>query len=290
MNRQGISKARFAEKTSNLSSLATLLMALSVAACGGGGGGNDPGGAGGSGGSSGDAGTVPLNCTSSGDRGEMVSVPAGEFLMGCNSAVDNQCEPREQPGRQVTLNAFQIDKTEVTQDQYTACVDAGACAEPACEWNCEQMDLPATCILWADAKKYCEWAGKRLPSEAEWEKAARGTDGRKFPWGNEAPSCELLNMVDCVDGASPAGAYPDGASPYGALDMAGNMVEMVADWYDERYYQSAPSTNPKGPGTGTTFSGRGGGWLSAAVWHRTSQRDWYGQDKQGKSLGFRCAQ
>jgi formylglycine-generating enzyme required for sulfatase activity len=96
-------------------------------------------------------------------------------------------------------------------------------------------------------------------------------------------------MLDCVGGASQVGAYPDGASPYGALDMAGNMVEMVSDWYDERYYQSATATNPKGPASGSRYSGRGGGWKSAAVWNRTSQRDWYGQDVKGQSLGFRCA-
>ncbi len=278
--------------------LAVLLMTLALPACGGGGdgdgNGNPSGGSGGSGGSNnagsgGGGGSVPLECKSSGARGEMVDVPAGAFYMGCETAQDNQCQPRAQPGREVTLNAFQIDKTEVTQDQYTACVEDGDCSEPACDWNCDNMDLPASCITWADAKKFCAWAGKRLPTEAEWEKAARGTDSRKFPWGDQAPSCERLNMKDCVGGPSPVGAYPNGASPYGALDMGGNMVEMVSDWYDERYYQSAPAANPKGPASGSTYSGRGGGWKSTGEWHRTSQRDWYGQDVQGASLGFRCA-
>ena len=275
--------------------LAVLLMTLALPACGGGGDGNGSGGSGGaggsgaSGGSGGGGGSVPIECKSSGATAEMVSVPAGPFLMGCNTAVDNQCEDEEEPSREVTLNAFQIDKTEVTQDEYTKCVEAGQCTQPSCDWDCDNMDMPARCLLWADAKKFCAWAGKRLPTEAEWEKAARGTDGRKFPWGNQAASCDRLNMKGCVGGPSPVGAYPDGASPYGALDMGGNMVEMVSDWYDEQYYQSAPATNPKGPASGTTFSGRGGGWNSTAEWHRTSQRDWYGQDRQGPSLGFRCA-
>jgi formylglycine-generating enzyme required for sulfatase activity len=273
-------------------------MALALPACGGGDSGGDGGngGSGASGGSGGNnagngggGGSVPLECTSSGAQADMVSVPAGAFLMGCNASVDTECEPEEEPGREVTLNAFQIDKTEVTQDQYTACVEAGDCPDPACDWDCGNMDLPASCITWADAKKFCAWAGKRLPTEAEWEKAARGTDGRKFPWGNQAPSCDRLNMEGCEGGPSPVGAYPDGASPYGALDMGGNMVEMVSDWYDSRYYQSAPASNPKGPASGTTYSGRGGGWRSEATWHRTSRRDWYGQDVQGQSLGFRCA-
>jgi formylglycine-generating enzyme required for sulfatase activity len=266
-------------------------LAFSVLLSGCGGDGNGSGG--GTGATNGVGGSgAQVSCQSSGATGEMVAVAAGPFLMGCNSATDNQCKPEEQPGRTVTLKAFQIDKFEVTQDQYTACIDAGACDNPTCEWNCDQMQLPATCVTWPAAKKFCAWAGKRLPTEAEWEKAARGTDGRKYPWGSEEPTCQRANMIGCIEGPSAVGAYASGASPSGALDMGGNMVEMVSDWYDENYYQSAPTTDPQGPATppsGTRYTGRGGGWKSEADWLRASVRDWYVPTDAGKSLGFRCA-
>jgi formylglycine-generating enzyme required for sulfatase activity len=218
----------------------------------------------------------------------MVSVPAGAFTMGCATA-DTACRADELPAHSVTLSAFEIDKTEVTQEAYTACVGAGKCTPPLCAWDCGQTTYPANCVDWAQAKAYCAWAGKRLPTEAEWEKAARGTDGRIYPWGNDSADCTHMNMDGCVGHVVAVGSYPAGNSPYGAEDMGGNVVEMVADWYDAAYYATSPATDPTGPSSGTTYVGRGGGFKSTAVWQRCSSRDWYDLTDMGLSFGFRCA-
>jgi formylglycine-generating enzyme required for sulfatase activity len=218
-----------------------------------------------------------------------IAVPAGAFMMGCNAAVDQTCKDDEVPGRSVTLTAFQIESTEVTQGRYAACVAAQQCTPPSGAWNCDESASPATGVTWDQAKAYCAWAGRRLPTEAEWEFAARGADGRKYPWGNEEPDCTRTNMVGCSGKVDAVGLHPAGASAFGALDMAGNVVEMVADWYDMAYYKTAPSTDPTGPATGTRYGGRGGGWKSDATWQRTSARDWYDLEDTGSSLGFRCA-
>jgi formylglycine-generating enzyme required for sulfatase activity len=230
-----------------------------------------------------------FSCGSSGTHNTLIAIPAGSFFMGCNTKVDTDCRADEKPGHSVTLAAFAIDKTEVTQDEYAACINAGACGAPACQWDCARRDFPASCVTWAQAKEYCAWVGLRLPTEAEWEKAARGTDGRKYPWGNQEPDCTLANMAGCGDQPQPVGSYPTGASPYGLLDMAGNMVEMVADWYDANYYPTAPATDPTGPDAGTRYTGRGGGFRSEPLWQRASSRDWYDTFDTGLPLGFRCA-
>jgi formylglycine-generating enzyme required for sulfatase activity len=265
----------------------------------GGGAGVSGGGASGSAGAAGQAGSAgsTFSCTEIADPGEMVSVPAGDFVMGCNAVVDDSCHADEKPMRTVSLAAFEIDKTEVTQAEFTACVLAGSCAPPwpataggvPCVWDCQNADHPAGCITWEQAKAYCAWAQKRLPTEAEWEKAARGTDGRKYPWGNGEPTCNEVNMTGCGEHSDAVGAHPSGASPYGVLDMAGNMVEMVADWYDAAYYSVAPDVDPKGPASGTRYVGRGGGFRSEAEWQRASSRDWYDLEDLGMPLGFRCA-
>lgn len=224
-------------------------------------------------------------CSAIAEPGAMVEVPAGDFTMGCDA---RSCGGDEQPQRVVTLSAFEIDRTEVTQAEYTACILDGACEEPACDWSCDQPDLPAGCVTWAQAKAFCSWAGKRLPTEAEWEKAARGED-RTYPWGDDEPNCSLANMAGCGGALRPVGSAPDGASPYGALDMAGNVVELVADWYDAGYYLGAPTTDPQGPQNGTRYSGRGGGFKSDSDFLRASKRDWYDPTDTAVSLGFRCA-
>ncbi|HEV8547659.1 MAG TPA: SUMF1/EgtB/PvdO family nonheme iron enzyme [Polyangiaceae bacterium] len=235
----------------------------------------------------GDGTTEGFACTSDAEPGETVAVDGGDFDMGCLDG--DTCEDDELPSHTVTLSAFEIDKLEVTQDQYAACVTAGGCPEPSCAWDCTLGDYPASCVDWNAAASYCAWAGKRLPTEAEWEMAARGTDGRKYPWGDEEPDCTRTNMAGCGDTSLPVGSLPKGASASGALDMAGNMVELVADIYDASYYQTSPAADPTGPSTGERHVGRGGGFLSEAKWQRAAKRDWYDSDDQGVSLGFRCA-
>ena len=200
--------------------------------------------------------------------GEMVVIPAGNFEMGCNPQ-DNDgfsCFPAEQPRRTVYLDAYRIDKYEVTNRQYAECVAAGACIPTVNTYydNPEYALYPVISIPWEQANQYCAWAGKRLPSEAEWEKAARGSsDTRVFPWGNQSPNCTLANWSTapaCVGHISAVGAFPDGASPYGVMDMAGNVWEWVNDWWQWDYYPTAPASNPTGPESGQYKVLRGGAW------------------------------
>lgn len=208
----------------------------------------------------------------------MVLVPAGEFFMGCNEEADKACSSDEKPGRSVFLDAFAIDKTEVTVAEYRQCVEAGKCtstgltmpywdgkehAESAsfCNWDkSDGAQHPINCVDWMQADAYCRWAGKRLPTEAEWEKAARGTDKRVYPWGNEWDATKA-NAIP--RGTVPVGSFPTGASPFGVLDLSGNVWEWTADWYDSAYYQNGPTQNPSGPGTGIFRSVRGGSWYAA---------------------------
>jgi formylglycine-generating enzyme required for sulfatase activity len=194
---------------------------------------------------------------------EMVCVPAGEFLMG-SAESDSVADDGEKPQHTVALDAFWIDKTEVTNAQYRKCIDAGACTKTGCweEPKYGAPDQPVVCLTWDNASKYAAWAGGRLPTEAEWEKAARGSDGRLWPWGNEPPDCTRANFSACADRPAAVGSYPAGASPYGALDMAGNVWEWVADWYRDGYYTSAPVSNPQGPDAGEDRVVRGGSCAS----------------------------
>lgn len=224
----------------------------------------------------------------------MVYVPAGEFLMGSPEGQGNEYE---WPQHTVYLNAYWIDKTEVTVAQYSRCVEAGACSPARPDPNssyCTSVDdtkfnHPINCVDWSQAVAYCGWVGRRLPSEAEWEKAARGVDGRLYPWGNQEPRSDLLNFDASVDSiTTPVGQYPAGASPYGALDMAGNVWEMVADWYDENYYRSSPPDNPQGPDGGDYRVLRGGSWVNASAYVRTADRFWAPPYNAYDGAGFRC--
>lgn len=218
--------------------------------------------------------------------GDRVEVPAGAFSMGCSGG----CSESDYPVHEVTLSAFEIDVTEVTQAAYQACLDSGLCTEPSCNFDPAATPThPVVCVTWTQAKAYCSWAGLRLPTEAEWEKAARGADQRKFPWGAADPSCALVSYSDCSTTMEPVGSHPDGASPFGALDMSGNVWEWTNDYYASDYYTTGPSSDPPGPGSGSSRAFRGGAFGSPTedilVWER---EDW-APETQDEVLGFRCA-
>lgn len=219
-----------------------------------------------------------------------VFVPAGEFLMG-SDARDTEAAPDEKPQHRVLVDAFWIDRMEVTNAQYGMCVEAGGCSLPVMpgERFTEQPDQPVQGVAWTQAVEYCGWAGRRLPTEAEWEKAARGTDGRLFPWGNTLPDQTLANFNFLFEGLIDVGRLPAGASPYGALDMAGNVWEWTADRYDEDTYAGSEYDNPTGPESGTTRVVRGGAWNTVSRAVRVTNRHW-AFPLRDDFMGFRCAQ
>ena len=229
------------------------------------------------------------------DGMEMVYVPVGEFSMGSTSYGD------EIPIHIVNLDAYWIDKTEVTNGMYARCVSAGACKAPDFSFsstrrsyygNPQYADYPVIYVNQFFAQSYCKWAGVRLPTEAEWEKAARGTDGRIYPWGNSSPSNDLANFNGFVGDTTIVGSYPSGASPYGALDMAGNVWEWTNDIYSYTYYSQSPQSNPQGPpsrGGGPGMVERGGSWKFNAIGLLASFRHWNNEGGNSDAEGFRCA-
>jgi formylglycine-generating enzyme required for sulfatase activity len=241
------------------------------------------------------------------DPNEQVLIEGGTFWMGCDEAnnADLGCRSSELPRHEVTLDAFMIDRYEVTNGQYQLCVDAGIC--PAQKSISDDVyavnpdpgsvsNYPVVGVTHTDAEIYCNFVGKRLPTEAEWEMAASGASETVFPWGDEKPDCTQanslnhLNATDCVGGLMPVGSYPAGASSYGVMDMAGNVWEWVADVYDPGYYVISPATNPTGPESGDQYVVRGGGFSGNWSYLRNSARSYDLAFYSGADLGFRCAQ
>jgi serine/threonine-protein kinase len=234
------------------------------------------------------------------DQMVQVYVPAGEFTMGHDSGA-----PDQQPAHSVYLDSFWIDRSEVTNALYALCEGAGGCTRPLetrsitrpdYYGNAQFANYPVLFVNWNQAQAYCSWAGRRLPTEAEWEKAARGADGRLYPWGSDLPDAQRLNSaLSGVGDTVAVGQYPGGASPYGALDMAGNAWEWVADWYDPNYYTESPKENPTGPSQTGCPEGdcrvlRGGAWDSHDAQATTAARLFYGPNDARDAFTIRCAQ
>jgi formylglycine-generating enzyme required for sulfatase activity len=214
--------------------------------------------------------------------GQMITVPAGPFTMGCIRDRDPACDATEEPPRRIDVPAFRIDATEVTRAAYQHCVTAGACTPFAAECGAHPPDpaaaarYPVACVSWDQARGFCAWRGARLPTEAEWEKAARGSDGRTYPWGDSKPTCEQAVHEDCDQVPREVGSRPGGASPYGALDMAGNVSEWVADAYAPYDGASAPAGRVARDATDS--------------WHmRATARNYLVPGYRSPLLGFRCA-
>lgn len=247
---------------------------------------------------------------SSVDGMTQVYIPEGTFRMG---GMDAWTQPDEQPPHQVTIKAFWMDKTEVTNGMYMLCVQAGACepprlftseTRPSYFNNPDFNNYPVIMVRWRDANAYCKWAGRRLPYEAEWERAARGNDFRTWPWGDERPDNSRANFNYSVRDTTPVGSYPAGASPFGILDMSGNVWEWMADWYQQNYYENAPVINPTGPLSplqGNRKVIRGGSWQDGEFELRVPNRGFTagGDDKatmnsekyngtSSNTIGFRC--
>lgn len=275
--------------------------------------------------------TIPTAASPAGSI-DMVLVPAGEFTMG--NPLGSEGFPDEAPQRRVYLSAFRIDRYEVTNEAYARFVHETGHRIPenvkpaATLWRDWASILaiaahPVVNVSWDDADAYCRWRGARLPTEAEWEKAARGTDGRRFPWGEDwdwakanSASYWAQRTVQFESGADweafwikgegaiiartkgingevltmPVGSFPEGASPYGIHDLAGNAAEWVADWHDPNYYRIASLTDPLGPARGAVKAMRGGSWLKPYKSLRTADRDWGVMDSRPSGTGFRCAQ
>ncbi len=251
--------------------------------------------------------------TRAADKMVMVYVPEGEFQMGldgdialslCLEGSVSTCSRERfynlEPVHSVYLDAYWIDKTEITNEMFAICVEDGPCRQPVQSdsltrssyfSNAKYSNYPVIFIWWELANTYCKWAGARLPTEAEWEKAARGTDGRLFPWGDSYPTCSLANLDNCYDDTVEVGSFPMGASPYGALDLTGNVMEWVSDWYSKTYYGSSPYSNPSGPSSGEYRSVRGfGTWYQNVFMGLSAFRSAWEMGSTNLDMGFRCVQ
>lgn len=237
------------------------------------------------------------------DGAPMIVIPAGSFPMGVPTG-DRDGGRDEYPRHNVFVDTFAIDTFEVTHGRYRIFVNATGHRVPnnprtptRSLWQADTItdsltDRPVINVDWFDAEAYCTWAGKRLPTEAEWEKAAKGMSDQRFPWGNVEPTAKHLNYNQRWIGEKtlmPVGSYEAGKSPYGVYDMAGNVWEWVNDWYDARYYEKSPEKNPRGPDTGTKRVIRGAGWQNETPTIRIFTRVASDPSVRNESTGFRCA-
>jgi sulfatase modifying factor 1 len=241
--------------------------------------------------------------TGGGEGSNLVEIPGATYMMGCGEG-DTDCDS-DNPGHDVTVSAFYIERTEVSVADYQACVDAGACSpagtDPDCNYGVAgREDHPINCVSWEHATDYCTFMGRRLPTEAEWELAAAGPDSRTYPWGTAEASCDHAHMFQMVmDGGdygcltgetSPVVAYEDAASVNGVLQLAGNVDEWVADWYAADYYESGENSDPSGPADGTQRVNRGGDMYDASPLNlRVFERRKADPLTMQPERGFRCA-
>ena len=234
-----------------------------------------------------------------GDAGSTAPVKAGSFMMG------DAMSPGASPVRQVTVGDYSIDKYEVSVDEYKKCVDTGVCsappstvlsAQPKCNWATGRTAHPMNCVSWQEANNYCLWKGKRLPTEAEWEYAARGKTSNLYPWGIDAPTCKHANFTEksgattpgCGDATAPIGSKPAGKSAFGAFDMAGNVEEWVWDWYGT--FKGGSASNPGGPLSGTGRVVKGSAFdLSGTTDQIAARRESVDPTHRENWLGFRCS-
>ncbi len=244
----------------------------------------------------------PIETTVRSQDGQvMVQIPAGQFLMG-SVDTDPDASDDEKPQRVIHLDTFWIDQTEVTYAQYQTCVEMGNCsAARSMASTFRKADFPVIGVNWQQAQAYCQWVGGRLPTEAEWEKAARGMDARRYPWGNEFDGtrlnyCDSNCVADSRDNSAddgyryiaPVGSYPTGTSPYGVFDMSGNVWEWTADWYAIDSYKNLSAQNPGGPESGLQRVVRGGSWAYQGRALRTAERHRDVPTSQHDNMGFRC--
>jgi formylglycine-generating enzyme required for sulfatase activity len=224
---------------------------------------------------------------------EMVTIPAGPFVRGTESGGFD-----ERPQRMIHLDAFSIDRYEVTNHHYQQFVLATGHRKPGLParyaksgGKMKGTNQPVVYVSWDDATEYCRWKGKRLPTEAEWEKAMRGSDGRLWPWGNKEQTngANWARVQDGYEVSAPVGSFQADKSPYGVMDGAGNVIEWVDDWYDETYYKSSPEQNPSSPEYGTYRVLRGGGYTTTGGDVRITSRSKMMPDFRDETIGFRCA-